>query len=416
VGGSIRSAADFKASVVPDSSESGWPFLALGPLRQREPRRRTMSVEKVKRASGEVVWRVRWRQHGRNRARTFSTRRDAADFDGEVRRQRRAGSLIALDAGAETLGEYVIGTWAATHAATLAPKTRLHYASLYDHHLRPYLATIALRDISPETIARWQADRLAAGAGPVAVRHALDLLGSVLEYAFVAGRIAENPVRRVKKATRPRRDEVQPLSPTTVEAMRVALSPRDAALISVLAYAGLRPGEALGLRWGDIRERTILIQRSVSLGEEADTKTRQHRTVRLLAPLAADLRSWRMAAGHPGDDELVFPGKHRLPWTQAAYQSWRRRAFKRAAHAAGPCHARPYDLRHSFASLLLHEGRSVIYVARQLGHDARLTLTRYGHVIDELEDTPCIAAETAIENARKGACTSKPSAVRESRL
>ena len=34
------------------------------------------------------------------------------------------------------------------------------------------------------------------------------------------------------------------------------------------------------------------------------------------------------------------------------------------------------------ASLLLHEGRSVIYVARQLGHDARLTLTRYGHVID----------------------------------
>ena len=43
-----------------------------------------------------------------------------------------------------------------------------------------------------------------------------------------------------------------------------------------------------------------------------------------------------------------------------------------------------HDLRHSFASLLLHERRSVIYVARQLGHDARLTLTRYGHVIDEL--------------------------------
>jgi integrase len=43
--------------------------------------------------------------------------------------------------------------------------------------------------------------------------------------------------------------------------------------------------------------------------------------------------------------------------------------------AAGLEHGRPYDLRHSFASLLLHEGRSVIYVARQLGHDARLTLS-----------------------------------------
>ncbi|MGB0095898.1 MAG: hypothetical protein WBP81_25585 [Solirubrobacteraceae bacterium] len=152
-----------------------------------------MSVEKVKRTSGEVVWRVRWRQHGRNRARTFSTRRDAADFDAEVRRQRRAGGLAALDAGTETLGDYVTGTWATMHAATLAPKTRLHYASLYDHHVRPYLASIALRDIGPETIGRWQAERLTEGAGPVAVRHAMDLLGSVLEHAFVSGRIAENP-------------------------------------------------------------------------------------------------------------------------------------------------------------------------------------------------------------------------------
>jgi site-specific recombinase XerD len=55
---------------------------------------------------------------------------------------------------------------------------------------------------------------------------------------------------------------------------------------------------------------------------------------------------------------------------------------------------------HSFASLLLHEGRSVIYVARQLGHDARLTLTRYGHVIDELEDIPRIEAEAAMAHAR----------------
>ncbi|MBV9334348.1 MAG: site-specific integrase [Solirubrobacterales bacterium] len=372
-----------------------------------------MSVEKIQRAGGAVVWRVRWRQHGRNRARTFSTRRDAADFDAEVRRQRRGGSLAALDAGAESLGEYITGAWATTHAVTLAPKTRLHYASLYDHHLRPLLGSIALRDIDPEMVGRWQSDRLAAGAGPVAVRQALDLLGSVLEQAFVSGRVVENPVRRVKKARLPRREEVQALSPASIETMRAALDVRDAALLSVLAYAGLRPGEALGLRSGDIRERTILVQRSVSLGEEADTKTRQHRTVRLLAPLAADLRSWRMAAGCPAEDQLVFPGKDGQPWTQAAYQSWRRRAFRRATQAAGVAHARPYDLRHSFASLLLHEGRSVIYVARQLGHDARLTLTRYGHVIDELEDVPRIEAEVAIAEARRRAGPRGPAAVSE---
>ena len=241
----------------------------------------------------------------------------------------------------------------------------------------------------------------------------MDLLGSVLEHAFVSGRISENPVRRVKKARLPRRNEVQALSPMTIETMRSALGMRDATLISVLAYAGLRPGEALGLRWADVRERTILIQRSVSLGKEADTKTRQHRTVRALAPLAADLREWRLAAGRPGDTELVFPGKAGQPWTQAAYQSRRRRAFRRASLAADLAHARPYDLRHSFASMLVHEGRSVIYVARQLGHDARLTLTRYGHVIDELEDGPRLEAEAAIANARLAGRTSDPGSVRE---
>ena len=81
-------------------------------------------------------------------------------------------------------------------------------------------------------------------------------------------------------------------------------------------------------------------------------------------------------------------------------QSWRRRAFRRAIEAAGLEHGRPYDLRHSFASLLLHEGRSVIYVARQLGHDARLTLSTYGRVIDEFEDMPRLDGQTAIAEAR----------------
>lgn len=56
------------------------------------------------------------------------------------------------------------------------------------------------------------------------------------------------------------------MAPATIEVMRAGLGVRDATLISVMAYAGLRPGEALGLRWSDVRERTLLIQRSISLG------------------------------------------------------------------------------------------------------------------------------------------------------
>ena len=66
--------------------------------------------------------------------------------------------------------------------------------------------------------------------------------------------------------------------------------------------------------------------------------------------------------------------------------------------------ASPYTLRHSFCALLLHEGRSVIYVARQMGHDAKLTLGTYGHVIDELEDAPRVPAEETIRAARSNPC------------
>jgi site-specific recombinase XerD len=70
-------------------------------------------------------------------------------------------------------------------------------------------------------------------------------------------------------------------------------------------------------------------------------------------------------------------------------------------HASGLERARPYDLRHSFASLLLHEGQSVIDVARQLGHGAHLTLSTYGHVIEELKGQKKRSAEAAILAARE---------------
>ena len=132
----------------------------------------------------------------------------------------------------------------------------------------------------------------------------------------------------------------------------------------MLAYAGLRPSEALALRWEDVRDRTILVQRAIVLGGEDDTKTTQHRTVRLLAPLKVDLAAWRLAGGRPDGQALVFPGHDSGPWTVAAYASWRRRASNRALAQAAVAHTTPYALRHSFTSLLLHEGRSVIYQAR----------------------------------------------------
>jgi len=131
-------------------------------------------------------------------------------------------------------------------------------------------------------------------------------------------------------------------------------------------------------------------------------RTRTRRTVRLLDPLAADLAQWRLATARPADHLPVVPGQDDdTAWTAEGFNKWRQRNFGDALRAVGLEGVRPYDLRHSFASLLLHEGRSVIYVARQLGHGANLTMGTYGHVIDELEDAPNLPAEDAIRRARE---------------
>ena len=54
-----------------------------------------------------------------------------------------ARRLAALDAGRESLDDFVTQTWAPTYAVTLAPKTRQHYANLYDCHISPSLGGLA---------------------------------------------------------------------------------------------------------------------------------------------------------------------------------------------------------------------------------------------------------------------------------
>jgi integrase len=90
----------------------------------------------------------------------------------------------------------------------------------------------------------------------------------------------------------------RPPRPSEVEAIRSRLSLRDATLVSLLAYAGLRPGEALALRWRDVSGRSVVIERSVSLGRERATKTKATRGVGLLRPLAQALAAYPRARDH----------------------------------------------------------------------------------------------------------------------
>jgi integrase len=175
---------------------------------------------------------------------------------------------------------------------------------------------------------------------------------------------------------------------------------RDAALVSVLAYAGSRPGEALGLTWRDVGKRTILVERAAALGEIRETTRRQTRSVRLLAPLARDLREWRLKCGRPDEDALIFPRYDGGVWNEQADGTGASESSRLRPVEPGLDRFRPYDLRHSFVSLLFAEGRTVIGVARQAGHSPTMALATYGHVIEGLEGAERHPAEDVLREAR----------------
>jgi integrase len=184
-----------------------------------------------------------------------------------------------------------------------------------------------------------------------------------------------------------RKRAIRPLAPEAIERMRAfALARgrvREAALLSVMGYAGLRPGEAFALRWDCLGERSLIVEHGRADGELAQTKTRRIRTVGLLAPVADDLRVWRERAPAPGDWDPIFPRTDGAVFRDTDSRNWRTRQFTLAAVAAGVDESTPYALRHSFASLLVQAGWNPLEVAVEMGNSPEVVQRDYSHLFRE---------------------------------
>jgi Phage integrase family len=113
------------------------------------------------------------------------------------------------------------------------------------------------------------------------------------------------------------------------------------------------------------------------------------------------LHEWRLRQGRRPDHAFIFPAANDGPWRDHDWRNWRRRVYVPTARSCGLPSPRPYDLRHSFASLLIHEGQwSIVEIADQLGHNPNLCLSTYAHVMAELSAAEKVSAEEQIRRAR----------------
>jgi integrase len=155
-----------------------------------------------------------------------------------------------------------------------------------------------------------------------------------------------------------------PASIETIEAAHAHLISRgrreDALFISLMAYTGLSPAEALALRWPQIGD-DVLIPESMDPASDESRDPMLGAHVRLVKPLAEELAEWRTVCGSPQTGR-VFPGLVAGNW-----QRWLRRVYRPAVKGNLALEYGPEIVRNTFVLLQIRSGASPSEVARQTG-------------------------------------------------
>lgn len=282
------------------------------------------------------------------------------------------------------------------------PRTIEKHRYQLERHLLPRFAGRKLGDITADDIARMVADmqrgvyfekvngrysrkrRKKAYAGWT-INGTVSTLGIVMRKAKRKGLIAANPVVELDRDERPKlqTSEKRVLEDAQIRRLlEKAESFRP--LVAVLAFAGLRLGESLGLRWSDIDDGFIHVRRQLGRDRQvAEIKTAAgRRDVVLMPQLAAVLTAHRLASLHSLDSDFVFPAPDGRGRDHRSTSRGVERAVERAELGDG---ISAHNLRHTFASqLIVGMGLDPVRVSKQLGHtSAAFTAATYAHLFEQ---------------------------------
>jgi integrase len=200
------------------------------------------------------------------------------------------------------------------------------------------------------------------------------IVNSVFKYAVAQGWTDGNPMDRVDR--QPVRYDASDYDWYSTEEIELLIGSagkrRDGLIYAVSAYAGLRCGECLALRWQDIdlKDRRIRVMGNVSYGSLTTTKGGRGRTVPLVPQLAERLK--RVPSGGNG---YVFPGSFGADFLDP---STLRRRYATDVKRAGLRHLPMHSLRHHFGSVAVNTA-TLVQVRDWLGHADLRTTSRYLH-------------------------------------
>lgn len=315
------------------------------------------------------------------------SKKDAQKVLNALLRERDMGNITGLTR--QTVNEYLDEWFEIAKRPAVRPRTYLEYQAQLARYIRPVVGKTYLTELEPMALQRLYGAMLNRGLSARTVELTHRIFNDALDQALRWRKISFNPGCAVELPKQQRR-EMRALS--AEESRRFLYAAKDSRwfpLFSLLIGTGLRPSEAIALLWRDLDPaRSLLtVRRKLTFYDrtwafEAPKTATSKRTVEMPQELT------KLLLTLPPDASC----QHGLLFTDGAGEPVKLRKviehhFKRALEQAGlPDEVRLYDLRHTYATLLLQAGENLKIVSSRLGHATiRLTADTYCHVLPDMQ-------------------------------
>lgn len=295
---------------------------------------------------------------------------------------------FAPEASRETMNGFLT-RWLEAKKKHVASSTFDGYRKLVTLRLIPALGDTMLVDLKRKAVRDWL-DTLEVSNKTLS--NIQSCLRSALNDAAEEELLELNPLAGwtySRKAAPPKEDDVDPFSPEEQQAVLGALSGQARNMMQFALWTGLRTSELVALEWGDIdwlREE-VMVSRAMtqaSKGTAETTKTAAgRRSVKLLKPAMEALKAQK-AHTFLADLEVFQNPRTLERW--AGDGPIRKTMWVPAMKKAGVRYRRPYQTRHTYASMMLSAGEHPMWVAKQMGHSDWTMIARvYGRWMPSAE-------------------------------
>jgi integrase len=307
------------------------------------------------------------------------TRRDAEAFERDQKQKLSKGTYVAR-AERMTVAEIAASFLKECKARSRRTSTVLNYESVLDGYILPKFGPKEAGTVRKADIRAWLAELLEAGKSIELVNRVIRVFKTVLFHGVVDLEVLErNVLLRFKQYERTetspgRRVNRAAFSEDEVRALLSAARPHERALIGLLCFTGMRPGECYALRWSDVDLAAGCARISRTWDWRGKTFTPPktaagNRTVALSGWAVSELTAHQERTKEDGE-ALIFATRTGRPMSPS---NVRRDVWLKLTKRAKVRPLDMYSLRHTFATFGRVAGESAFNVAHAMGH-SRSTL------------------------------------------